>query len=169
MTREDCLLLGTIGKTRGVRGELVLRVKNPTFEPDENWESLFLQIDGILVPFFISALHAINPDEWIVSFDDYESKEKAVHFVGSDVWIHKDLLQADEDVFGLDELEGFCLTNVRTGRVGQITGFIDISGNPLFEVSMEGEKLMVPAQDELVEDLDREHRKLLMNLPEGMM
>ena len=74
MTREDCLLLGTIGKTRGVRGELVLRVKNPAFEPDENWESLFLQIDGILVPFFISDLHAINPDEWMVRFDDYESK-----------------------------------------------------------------------------------------------
>ena len=169
MTREDCLLLGTIRKTHGIRGELVLRVKNPAFEPDENWESLFLQIDGILVPFFISVLHPINPDEWIVSFDDYESKEKAIHFAGCAVWILRDLFMSENETFLPDELEGYSLTNVRTGRVGQITGFIDIPDNPLFEVSMEGEKLMVPAQDEWVEELDREHRRLLMNLPDGMM
>ena len=123
MTREDCLLLGTIGKTHGVRGELVLRVKNPTFEPDENWESLFLQIDGILVPFFISTLHPLNQDEWIIGFDDYQSKEKVAPFIGSEVWIHKDYIEAENEPFLLDELVGFHLTNVTTGRVGQITGF----------------------------------------------
>jgi 16S rRNA processing protein RimM len=169
MTREDCLLLGTISKTRGVRGELIIRIKNPTFEPDQKWESIFLQIDGILVPFFISSLHAANAGEWFVSFDDYESRDMVQHLIGSAVWIHKDLIETVDDEVFLDEFEGYRLKNVRTGKEGLITGFIDIPGNPLFEVSLEGEKLMVPAQDELVDEIDREHQTLCMNLPEGMM
>jgi 16S rRNA processing protein RimM len=169
MTREDCLLLGTIAKTRGIRGELVLRVKDPTFEPDDNWESLFLQIDGILVPFFISALHPVNKDEWFISFDDYDRREKVMNFIGREVWIRKDLLEAEENPLFLDELIGFHLTNIRNGKVGIITGLIDIAGNPLFEVYIEDEKLMIPAQEKLVAELDREHSNLLMNLPEGMM
>ena len=169
MTREDCLLLGTIAKTRGVRGELVLRIRNTAFEPDENWESLFLQIDGVLVPFFIAAIHPVNDDEWFVSFDDYESKDRVVPFVGRDVWIRKDLIGEEEKGFILEELKGYHLLNVRTGKMGRITGIIHIPDNPLFEVTLEGETVMVPARDELVEQIDRKNRRLSINLPEGMM
>jgi 16S rRNA processing protein RimM len=169
MTRDDCILLGTIAKTRGVRGELILRIKDPTFKPAENWESLFLQIDGILVPFFILSVRAINAAEWIISFEDYEGKEMVQRFVGSPVWIRKDLMETIRDEALLDELQGYLLTNVRTGKTGVITGFLDIPGNPLFEVSIQGEKHMIPAQDELVEEIDQEKKRLSMNLPEGMM
>ena len=169
MTREECLLLGTIAKTRGVRGELVLRLKNPTFEPEENWESLFLQIDGILVPFFIVSIRVIRAGEWIISFEDYESKDAVLAFVGTQVWIHKDLMEVDGNEVYLEDLEGYKLTNVRTGKEGLIKGFLDIPGNPLFEVTFEDIVLMIPAREELVTGIDREHRQLSMDLPEGMM
>jgi 16S rRNA processing protein RimM len=169
MTREDCILLGTISKTRGIRGEVIVRIKNPNIEPAENWESLFLQIDGILVPFFILSVIAINADEWIISFEDYEHMDMVRRFIGSHVWIRKDLVETFRDEVLLDALEGYLLTNVRTGKAGVITGFVDIPGNPIFEVSIQGEKLMIPAQDELVEDIDQENKRLFMNLPEGMM
>lgn len=169
MTREDCILLGTIVKTRGVRGELILRIKAPTFKPDENWESLFLQIDGLLVPFFILSVNAINAEEWIICFEDYEHKDQVQRFVGSPVWICKDLVETITDELFLEELGGYLLTNVRTGKAGVITGFMDIPGNPLFEVSFQGQKLLIPAQDELVEGIDMENKRLSMNLPEGMM
>jgi 16S rRNA processing protein RimM len=169
MTREDCLLLGTIAKTRGVRGELVLRLKNPTFEPEEDWESLFLQIDGILVPFFIAWIQVIRAEEWIICFEDYESKDEVLGFVGADVWIHKDLLEVNGDEVYFEGLEGYKLTNVRTGKEGLIKGFVDIPGNPLFEVLFEDNMLLIPAREELVTGIDRENQQLSMDLPQGLM
>jgi ribosomal 30S subunit maturation factor RimM len=46
---------------------------------------------------------------------------------------------------------------------------MDIPGNPVFEVSYDGEKVMVPAQDDLIEEIDQENRRLIMRLPEGIM
>jgi 16S rRNA processing protein RimM len=169
MTREDCIILGTISKTHGVRGEMIIRIADPLFEPDENWESLFLQMDGILVPFFISSLQAPTADEWIVCFDDYDNKDSIQNLVGTQVWIHRDLIATQVDQIYMDELTGFSLINARTGRQGLITDFMDIPGNPVFEVSLKGEILLVPAQDDLIQEIDSENQKLIMQLPEGIM
>jgi len=169
MTRDKCLLLGTISKTHGVRGELIIRVTNPSFEPDENWESLFLQIDGILVPFFISSLYAPKADEWYVCFDDYDNKESAQNLVGSAVWIQKDLMAKAGEKIYMDELTGYLLINLSTGKRALINDFLDIPGNPVFEITLEGNSLLVPAQDEMIEEIDQESRKLVMRLPEGIM
>ncbi len=169
MTRDKCLLLGTISKTHGVRGELIIRIMDPYFEPDENWESLFLQIDGILVPFFISSLYAPKADEWFICFDDYDNKDSAQNLVGSPVWIQKDFMAKVEEEIYMDELTGYALINISTGRQGLITDFMDIPGNPVFEVSLEGEKVLVPAQDDLIEEIDQENQKLIVRLPEGIM
>jgi 16S rRNA processing protein RimM len=169
MTRDKCLLLGTISKTHGVRGELIIRIADPSFEPDENWESLFLQIDGILVPFFISSLHAPKADEWFICFDDYDNKDSAQNLVGSPVWIQKDFMAEVKEEIYMDELTGYAIINVRTGRQGLITDFMDIPGNPVFEVSLEGEKVLVPAQDDMIEEIDQDNQKLIIRLPEGIM
>jgi len=169
MTRDKCLLLGTISKTHGVRGELIIRITDPSFEPDENWESLFLQIDGILVPFFISSLHAPKADEWFICFDDYDNKDSAQNLVGSPVWIQKEFMPKVEEVIYMDELTGYALINLSTGRQGLISEFMDIPGNPVFEVYFEGEKVLVPAQDDMIEEIDQENQKLIMRLPEGIM
>jgi len=163
------LLLGTISKTHGVRGELIIRISNPSFEPDENWESLFLQIDGILVPFFISSLYAPREDEWIICFDDYDNKNIVQNFMGCPVWIQKDYLaKVGEDIY-MDELAGYGLINLSSGKQGLITDFMDIPGNPVFEVTIDGEKVLVPAQDDLIEEIDQENQQLIMRLPEGIM
>lgn len=169
MTRDKCLLLGTISKTHGVRGELTIRISDPSFEPDENWESLFLQIDGILVPFFISSLYAPKADEWIICFDDYDNKDIAQSFLGCPVWIQKEyMVKVGEEIY-MDELAGYVLINLSSGKQGLITDFLDIPGNPVFEVTIEGEKVLVPAQDELIEEIDQENQQLIMQLPEGIM
>ena len=53
MLKKDCYLLGNIAKTRGFKGELVLflDVTNP-FEY-ERLESVFVEMNGMLTPFFI--------------------------------------------------------------------------------------------------------------------
>ena len=73
-----------------------------------------------------------------------------------------------EEIY-MDELSGYVLINLSTGRMGLITDFMDIPGNPVFEVTIEGKKILVPAQDDLIEEIDQENQKLITRLPEGIM
>jgi 16S rRNA processing protein RimM len=78
------------------------------------------------------------------------------------------MAKPEEEIY-LDELRGYSIINISTGRQGVIDDYMDIPGNPVFEVSLEGEKVLVPAQDDLIEDIDQENQKLIMRLPDGIM
>jgi 16S rRNA processing protein RimM len=169
MTREECILLGTIAKTYGVRGELIIRTANPSFDLKQDWESLFLQIDGILVPFFISGLRKFKPGEWIVKFDWYEEKSKAEKLVGYQVFVQEEWMDVEEDEFYMDELAGFRFQDTTSSKSGQVTGFMDIPDNPLFEVEVEGASKMVPAREEFILEIDTVNRTITFQLPEDLI
>jgi 16S rRNA processing protein RimM len=169
MTREDCILLGTIAKTHGVRGELIIRTANNSFDLKQDWESLFLQIEGILVPFFISTLRPFKSDEWVVKFDWYEDKTKADKLCGLPVWIQNDLMDPVEEEVFLDELIGYDFSDETSGKTGQISDFVDIPNNPNFEVEIDGKKNLVPARDEFIIEVNTKKKTILFELPEGLI
>ena len=52
MRKEDCYYLGKITKTHGFKGNLILHLDTDEPELYENLESVFIERDGMLVPFF---------------------------------------------------------------------------------------------------------------------
>ncbi len=168
MTRDDCIFLGTIAKTHGVRGELILRKADPAPDPEENRESIFLLIDGILVPFFISSLRPFRPGEWILEVDWYGDRNRAEKLVGYQVWIPRTSKETEHPQAYPDELSGYSFRDARSGAKGLILGFMDIPENPVFEVETDGEKKLVPASDEMILEVDTRKRMVVFELPEGL-
>jgi 16S rRNA processing protein RimM len=169
MTRDECILLGSITKTHGVRGELILRTGKVSFEPEQNWGTVFLEIDGILVPFSISALANMRERDWLISFYEVTDKNKAESITGLKVWVSRDLIDEGTDELFYDQLAGFTLTDKISGKSGTIIEYLDIPGNPVFDVNIEGENHLIPAQEEFIVEFDVENRFILMNLPSGLL
>jgi 16S rRNA processing protein RimM len=170
MTRDDHILLGTIAKTHGVRGELILRTTDPSLDLKEDRESIFLRIDGIMVPFFISSVRAFKAGEWILKLDWYETLERAESLVGYTVWISAERMEAVEDG-GLspDELVGFEFLDKNSGESGIIVDFMDIPDNPVFELESGGNRKLVPAREEFILEADPEKRLIVFKLPGGLI
>ena len=169
MTRDDCILLGTIAKTHGVRGELIIRTADRDFDLNENRESIFLLIDGILVPFFISSLRPFKPGEWILKLDWYEDRDKAEKLGGYQVWIRRDSMKSSNGEIYLDELSGYEFRDAKSGQKGIILGFMDIPDNPVFEIETGGQKKLVPARDEMILEVNPQKRLILFEFPEGLI
>ena len=53
--KENCQKIGTIIKAHGVKGELIVQFDVEIFETLRETESIFIEIDGYLVPFFLKA------------------------------------------------------------------------------------------------------------------
>lgn len=88
MSIEDCVLFGKLVKTHGVNGQVILESKY-NFEDKDFRESIFVEIDGILVPFFIKTIDLKSRDRYLLMLDLVTFKD-AEKIVGHDVYVAKD-------------------------------------------------------------------------------
>ena len=54
----------------------------------------------------------------------------------------------------------------KQGTIGRIAAIDDSTANLLFELE---DGTLIPANDDLIEDIDMEGRKITMNIPEGLL
>lgn len=170
ISHDDVFKIGRIGKIHGVKGEVTFHFTDDVFDRTDA-DYLFLEVDGILVPFFFEEYRFRNDDTALVKFEGIDSAEKATELTGCDVFFARELVEDNDGELTWNEIVGFHITDAQTGKdVGEISG-IDLSTiNTLFEVvTPEGTSLLVPATDDFIDDIDREQRLITMRLPEGLL
>lgn len=162
---EEVFRIGTLGRTHGVKGELNFQFTDDVFDRVDA-DYLILKLDGILVPFFIDEYRFRSNSTALILFTNINTNEKAKNLVGTDVFFPFSLSDRDkEDVLDFNDLVGFTIEGV-----GEIISIDDYTDNVLFEVkNTEGRQMLIPAVDELVEDIDYENKKIRMNLPKGLV
>ena len=55
------------------------------------------------------------------------------------------------------------------GKVGEVTDVDPATLNTLFVVDYKGEELLIPAQEDFIIDIDRKHKVITVDLPEGLL
>lgn len=168
--QEEVYKIGRIGKPHGVKGELVFSFDDDVFDRTDA-DCLILSIDGILVPFFIEEYRFRTDDSALLKLEDVDSAEAASELTGCDVYFPRDSSAGDSDFISKAEIIGYSIYDSASGKeVGTIDSVDDSTVNVLFSVTTkEGENLLLPASDELIENVDRQNRVLTMRLPAGLL
>jgi len=143
-----------------------------TDEPElyENMESVFVEFNKNLVPFFIenSSLH--KNDFLRVQFEDVDSEEEADSILNCAVYLPLSMLpKLEGNKFYFHEVIGFEIEDKRLGVFGKIVSINDSSAQPLFEVVNGTVEILVPMIDQFLVKIDRENKKVVMDLPEGLV
>ena len=165
--QEEVYRIGRIGKTHGVRGEVSFQFDDDIFDRVDA-DYLVLDVDSILVPFFMEEYRFKTDSTAIVKFCDIDTQERARELTGCDVYFPLSLVPDDEDApLSLAILIGFDIVEARTGKtIGRIATIDDSTANVLFELE---DGNLIPANDDLIVNIDQAHRQILMNLPEGLL
>jgi 16S rRNA processing protein RimM len=71
--------------------------------------------------------------------------------------------------FYFHEVIGFEIEDKRCGIIGKIVSINDTSAQPLFEVINGDVEILVPMIDQFLIKIDRENKKVIMDLPEGLV
>ena len=163
--QEDVYRIGRLGKAHGVKGEISLLCDDDVFDRVDA-DYLVLDVDGILVPFFIEEYRFRTDSVVLVKFDGIDTQERARELTGSDVYFPRAL--ADESDFpSLSMLVGFAIVDADTGKqVGSIASIDNSTANLLFELE---DGRLIPAHDELIADIDQQARTIAMHLPDGLL
>jgi 16S rRNA processing protein RimM len=168
--KSNCVKVGYVQKPHGIHGELVIRFQEEFYETLEENPTLFLEIDNLLVPFFISdeGLRFKSGETVITQLDWVDSDKKAKDLCGLSVYVDRDDVIEFEDEMSSHALIGYQLFDQILGPIGQITEVNDFSGNILISVVYQGKDALVPLNEDLIVRLDEDLREIELRIPEGL-
>jgi 16S rRNA processing protein RimM len=170
MRKEECFYLGKIAKKFSFKGEVLVYLDTDEPELYENMESVFVEFNKDLVPFFIenSSLH--KNDFLRVQFEDVDSEEEADRILGCAVYLPLTMLpKLEGNQFYFHEVIGFEIEDKRLGIFGIIQSINDSTAQPLFEVLNGEVEILIPMIDHFLVEIDRKNKKVVMDLPEGLI
>ncbi|WNM19913.1 ribosome maturation factor RimM [Flavobacterium capsici] len=170
MRKEDCFYLGKIAKKFSFKGEVLLYLDTDEPELYENLESVLVEMNKNLIPFFIenSSLH--KNDFLRVKFEEVDSEEEADSIIGCEIYLPLTMLpKLEGNKFYFHEVIGFKIEDKRLGIVGEIVSINDTTAQPLFEVLNNGVEILIPMIDHFLLEIDRKNKKVVMDLPEGLI
>ena len=153
------LQIAKILKSNGTDGGLLIGVRDIEVGQIELQEPVFIEFDGLPVPFFIQDIQQRGTAKAVIHLNDIVNLEDAEEVVGRPIFIEGEWEEEEEMDF-----TGWTLLN-RGQRVGTVTGMEPLPGNLCLYV---GETL-VPLHPDLILSADPATRILDLDLPEGLL
>lgn len=167
--KDDVFPIGQIVKPHGVSGEMSFNFTSDVFDT-EDIPFIILEMQGILVPFFIDEYRFKSGSTGLIKLDGVTTDEKARTFSGLTIFIQKKYLDKVEDAeIELDYFVGFSLIDVETGLLGVISEVDQTTDNVLFVIPIKNDELLIPAGEEYIEEIDHDKKTISVRLPEGLL
>ena len=133
-------------------------------------DSVFIEVNGQLTPFFVESIKLKNPPFAAVKFEGVNSDNDAKIIERKQLYLPLNLLP---DLQGNDfydhEVVGFKVVDSNYGEVGVLESMIDLYRNPLIQVFNGEKEVLIPFRKEMVIKVDRENKEFHITAPEGLI
>ncbi|MFT6442940.1 MAG: 16S rRNA processing protein RimM [Salibacteraceae bacterium] len=170
MSHDDCYYLGYIVKPHGLKGafQVSLDVSNP--QEYTKMESVFVELDGQLVPFFISAISVQPNGKARIEIEDISSTDEARRLVGKQLFLPLEVLpKLTGNHFYYHEIEGYKLIDEEENEIGSITKIQDAPAQDLIVVQRNEKELLIPILENTIIKLNREEKSLKVKMLPGLL
>ncbi len=167
--REEVYKIGMFNKPHGIKGELSFTFTDDIFDRTEA-EYLICMLDGILVPFFLEEYRFRSDTTALVKLEGVDTAERARTFTNTEVYFPvKQAEGVKSEELTWDYFVGFRMEEMHRGKLGEIVQVDTSTINTLFVVDHNGQELLIPAQEAFIAGIDRKHKVITVNLPEGLL
>ena len=170
MKKENCFQLGQISKIHGYKGEVVF-LSNPDIKLKYNkLESVFVEINKNLIPFFIDSISELSKNAVLVKFNDVESEEKAKKLLKCDIFLPLEMLpKTKTPQLSQSELIGFKVVDDIKGDVGFISAILEMPQQLILEIKNDSVEILIPANENIIYKIDKKNKTVFVNAPEGLI
>ena len=152
------LQIAKILKSNGTDGDILIGVRDIEISEIDLKEPVFINFDGLPVPFFFESLSPKGTNKAIAHITDVDSLKDAEELVGQAIYI--DAEESDEEE---QDFVGWTVFD-HGKKIGTVDGIEPIPGNPCIYI---GETL-VPLHEDFIVEADPEEQILYLELPEGL-
>jgi len=169
MTTEDYFQIGTITKTRGLKGELQVYIAFD--EPEKlKFNSLFIELAGKLVPYFVTFFKLPLKNVAYLLLEDVDTIEKASLLVKKNVFLpNKIKPKKKKNEFGLKDLLHFIAVDEDEGELGEIIEIQEFPQQLIATVAYKNQEVLFPLNESIIKSIDVVKGVVLVGLPEGLL
>ena len=161
---DDVYRIGRLGKAHGIKGEITMQVEDDIFDRTDA-DYLVLELDNIMVPFFIEEYYFKTDTTALIKFEGIDTLERAKEFANIDVYFPRNIkdnsIDSEEEALSYPMLVGF-----QVNDIGKIAYIDHQTENIMFELE---DGTLIPASEELIEDIDVLNKQIKMTIPEGLL
>lgn len=152
------LQIAKILKSNGTDGGILIGVRDIDVNEIDLKEPVFINFDGLPVPFFILDLQKKGTSKAVVHLNDVTSLEDAEEIVGREVFIEGEWEEEKELNF-----DGWTVYD-HGKELGTVTGLEPIPGNPCLYIG----DILIPFHEDFIVSLDEDEQALYLDLPDGL-
>jgi len=170
LKKDDHFLLGSLSKSTGIKGEIIAKFNDDVPAKMNKMESVFIDIDGKLVPFFIEYFKIKSSNTALIKFENINDEPQAMEYLGAAFYLpaeNKKLLNKETDDF--IDVVGYIVKDQDYKVVGRVLEFIENSSNPLLLVETPKNEILIPAHDDLIIEVDDDEKYIVIELADGIM
>jgi 16S rRNA processing protein RimM len=169
MKIEDCFRIGTVTKTRGLKGELQAFIDFA--QPDKlDFDALFIEVNGKLVPYFVESFKMPQKNVAFIYLEDIDHIDKATLLAKKDIYLankHKPV--KDENEFTLYDLMGFTAIDEDEGELGRIIELQELPQQLIATVVYKNKEVLFPLSEGIITGIDAVKSIVYVDLPEGLL
>ena len=167
----DYTQIGFTKKTHGVAGELKVFVEEHLEDIFLEADRVFLEIRGNKQPYFIETIR--GGGDLIVKFEDVKNREDAIPLQSKAVFLPASEVPADLEPeappMAYARVTGYLLVDATAGDIGAVEEVLEMPQQEMAVVHYQGREVWVPLNPQFVRSIDDAGRKVLVDLPEGLL
>jgi len=169
MKIEDCFRIGSVLKTRGLKGELQAFIDYP--EPEKlDFDALFLEVGGKLVPYFVESFKMPQKNTAFIYLEDVDHIDKAFPLAKKDIYLPNKLKpKKKKNEFGLKDLLNFIAVDINEGELGEIIELQELPQQLIATVHYKGKEVLFPLNEAVIQAIDVVKGVVMVDLPEGLL
>ncbi len=170
MNISQCFNLGHVVKAVGLKGECSILLDVDDSTRYKKLESVFIEINNQLVPFFIESIFLKQNNFASVKFKNISNQTQADELTGCSLFLPLTFLPPlNEFNFYYHEIDGYTIHDSEKGDIGIIKEVTDYGSSMVASTFLNEKEILVPLQNSFVTRIDREKKILYTTLPEGLV
>src|SRR5512133_2763341 len=118
INKDNCILLGTLTRPHGTRGSLIVRFSGLRAEDIKKRGLVFVEIDGLPVPFFIESFQEKTEETVILKIEGIDTENMAREFLGYPVYVMKDQIKIKPRPNKIRDVKGYQVIDKHLGFIG---------------------------------------------------
>jgi len=160
--------IGFINKLNGYKGEVMLIMESIDFSSLKKQKFLFVELEGIPVPFAVENLIEKSGNA-VIKFEDVNDSDYAKRLLNNPVFIEKKGRTKKPIAAVGSELIGYEVVDANYGSIGLIQKVEEYPQQLIATCIVNRKEVLIPLNENFLDNISDEEKKVFLTLPEGLL
>ena len=169
MDKNDFFFFGTVTKVHGKDGVIAVNLHVEEPEMYEDVESVFIELNRSLVPFFVEE-NNIRANIAYIKLEGIDSPDTANELIQALVYLPISILAPIPELeFHQSEIIGFKVIDATHGDLGIVETILQMPRQHLMQIKKDDTEILIPLVNSFIQQIDKENKIVHVNTPEGLV